>query len=104
MVEAAAEVLVEVIPEEVLSSTHRSSHLGRFHLKRPSLELHFRFLHRVKFRVQSMQKTSSCDLNIYLDTVIVQQQAQEEGRARKEISVPMKTIGQDARASKSARA
>ena len=36
---AEVAVLVEVIPAEGLSGTHRSHHLARFHLKRPSLEI-----------------------------------------------------------------
>ena len=72
MAEAAAavpvEVPVEVIPVEGLSGTHRSRHLSRFRLKIPSLEIHFRFVHRVKLRVELMQKTFVYDLNIYLET------------------------------------
>ena len=61
--EAVAALPVEVIPVEGLLGTHRSRHLARFRLKRPSLELHLRFLHRVKLRVKSrvqlMQKKLS---------------------------------------------
>ena len=47
--EAVAAVPVEVIPAEQQSGRHRSRHLdlARFHLKRPSPELHLRFVRRV---------------------------------------------------------
>ena len=64
----AAVVPVEAIPEERLAGMHRSRHLVRFHMKVTPLELHLRFVHRVKFRVKYMQKPFVYDLNIYLET------------------------------------
>ena len=61
-----AAVPVEVIPAEGLQGTHISHHLTRFHLKIPSLELHLRFVHRVKSRVKLIQKTFVYGLIIYL--------------------------------------
>ena len=62
--EAVAAVPVEVIPAERQSGTHRSRHLARFHLKRPSPEIHLRFAQRVELRVKPMQKTFVYDLKI----------------------------------------
>ena len=78
----AAEVPVEVITEEGLSGRHIFFHLVRFHLIRPSLELHLTFLHRVKSRVKSMQKTLVCDLNIYIETSHVTKKIKNTSFAR----------------------
>ena len=61
-----AAVPVEVIPEEGLFGTNKYHHLARFYPKRTYPELHLRFVHRVKLRVKSMQKTFVYDLNIYI--------------------------------------
>ena len=66
VVEAVAVVPLEEIPVEGLSGTQISRHLARFHLKRTSLELHLRFVDRVKLRINLIQNSFVCDLNIYL--------------------------------------
>ena len=66
--EVATVVPVEAIPAERLAGMHISRHLVSFHMKVTPLELHLRFVHRVKFRVKYMQKPFVYDLNIYLET------------------------------------
>ena len=68
MTESASEVPVEAILAEGLLGTHISRHLLRFHFEGTLLELHLRFLHRVKSRVKEM-KFFVRDLNIYLETL-----------------------------------